>query len=438
MEKFDSIIIGGGLSGIITAYVLSEYGMKSILIETGEKLGGGNSSFYVGEHIFDKGYHSLDYMRSPIVTRLFNKAVNGQCHVIELNRAIVIENHVIPYNAPLDEWPSNLKKLFDIKSDTDSVSDVLTKKSIAKTYGNQFIEFAFNEILKSYPSQKWSLENGGSEEHNAEILYPWFFPKLNRKYARNTETNSYHEGVRKKGLQYIMYPSDNGFEGFVKGLYESIDEEYCEINLGVEKLEYNFKDNSKVLESVLCKGRTLAANHFFWCAPPAQLLKMFGKLNVQGKPQRIILGSFVVEDIIQHQYHEVLVGSTNHKINRISFPGLIGGRENKQIQVEFYFPIGEFPEDEEYWFKSWEQSLQNLNLLDPNNRILHKDFRAEIRGVVSKDSLQVTTERNMDAFAKIETNIIVPYFNFGPENINRIVPETIKRVTNIISKNLKI
>ena len=174
MEKFDSLIIGGGLSGLITAYVLSEYGMKSILIETDDKLGGGNCSFNIGDNIFDNGYHALDYMRSPIVTRLFDKVVKGKCHVIELNRAIVIKNHVIPYNAPLDEWPNNLRELFDIKSDTDSVSDVLSRENIIKTYGNQFTEFAFNEILKSYPSQKWSLENGGSEEKNAEIIYPWF------------------------------------------------------------------------------------------------------------------------------------------------------------------------------------------------------------------------------------------------------------------------
>ena len=264
-----------------------------------------------------------------------------------------------------------------------------------------------------------------------------FFPKLERKNVRKTESNSYHDSVRKKGVQYIMYPNDYGFEGFIKGLHESINEKYCEIITGAGKFEYNFKDNGLALESLECKSRIFTANHFFWCAPPVQLLKMFNKLDIQGKPQRIILGSFVLQNKMQHQFHEILVGSTSHKINRISFPGLIGGHENKQIQVEFYFPNGEYPEDEEYWFETWYESLEKLNLLNPTNRIIHKDFRTEIKGVVIKDGLQETTTRNMNALSEIETNITVPYFNFGPENINRIVPDTIKNVTNLISRNLK-
>jgi|SaaInlStandDraft_5_1057022.scaffolds.fasta_scaffold04463_7 protoporphyrinogen oxidase len=435
IEKFDSVIIGGGLSGLTAAYVLSEYGMNSILIETSESLGGGNSSFRIGkDNIFDKGYHALDYMRSEIVTRLFDKVVDKKCHVIELNRAIVIKNYVIPYNASLEEWPDDLKKLFDIKSDVDSISDVLSREDIAKTYGNKFTNFVFNDILKSYPSQKWSMENGGSEEKNAGMVYPWFFPKLNRGSIRSTETNSYHDNVRKKGVQCIMYPNDNGFEGFMKGLHESINEKYCEIKVGAKELEYKFKDNGVELDSIVCEGRNITADHFFWCAPPAQLLKMFNKLNIQGKPQKIVLGSFVVENEIQHQYHEILVGSSEHNINRISFPGLIGQRENKQVQVEFYFPNGEYPEDEKYWFEIWQESLLKLKLLEPNNKIIEKDFKIEFRGFVTKDDLQETTERSMDVLGEVGTNIAIPYFNFGPENINRVVPGVINNITRIISE----
>ena len=78
---YDRIIIGGGLSGIVTAYILTTYGFKVLLLENGFKLGSFSTSFSVGDdYIFDYGYHTLDYNRSEFTTNFFSKILDKKFH----------------------------------------------------------------------------------------------------------------------------------------------------------------------------------------------------------------------------------------------------------------------------------------------------------------------------------------------------------------------
>ena len=58
-EKFDTIIIGGGLAGLTCATLLAKAGLKVILLEKNKRLGGYAVSYTVKGHRFDIAIQAL-------------------------------------------------------------------------------------------------------------------------------------------------------------------------------------------------------------------------------------------------------------------------------------------------------------------------------------------------------------------------------------------
>ena len=55
--KYDFIIIGGGMSGLVCAYILSKEGKKVIVLEKNSQLGGGLQIFSRDKTLFETGVH---------------------------------------------------------------------------------------------------------------------------------------------------------------------------------------------------------------------------------------------------------------------------------------------------------------------------------------------------------------------------------------------
>ena len=145
MDKYDVIIFGAGLSGLVAAYTLSSFGIKCCVLEKSEGIGGGNTSFKndFGD-IFDSGYHALDESRSKITSSLFKK-VMPDFYVHELKRAIVLDGNIIKYNSNIDSWPSDLVNKIKIKK-IDDVTGPVTEDKLSNVYGNEFIKFCKESV----------------------------------------------------------------------------------------------------------------------------------------------------------------------------------------------------------------------------------------------------------------------------------------------------
>ena len=182
-------------------------------------------------------------------------------------------------------------------------------------------------------------------------------------------------------------------------------------------------------------GKVCVADTYFWCNSPISLCKILDiKIKEKiGSPQQIVFGNFVLKNKIKSSFHEILVGSNQHKINRISFPGKIANNNNKLIQVEYSFPLTATKYDKTALKKSWINSLEILGIISKQDQIEKFTFIKEIRGFVTKhnsDELRNFYKKMMHG--KIGDNIIIPSFNLGPENINRVVPDVILNTTNAL------
>lgn len=434
------VILGGGLTGLIAANICSNLGIDTILVEKTNSLGGGNkSTTNRNGDIFDLGYHALDFNRSVITTNFFQKIIKNQFYKIKLKRGILIKDYLFPYNSKLSLWPVELQNIFKKKLSKDSIKGKLNRKKISNIYGKKFTQLVFDEILRSYPAVNWSIQNGGDETDFAGIVYPWFFPKMSKTVIRDSEWDRFHDSMRKTHEQYILYPKKNGFQEFVNAIINDIDKDYCKIVKNVKKSEVIIDSRTKEIKNLKLDGKIVSADLYFWCNSPISLSKILD-INIKKEksliPQKIIFGNFVFEKEIKQDFHEILVGSLEHKINRISFPGKIGNKKNNLIQIEFSFPENQHSLNQTYWKPMWLESLKKVGIIKSDNVLKSFSIVSETRGMITK--YEIEHMRNLYESKIVRekgSNIIIPSFNFGPENINRVVPQvilnTVKALTSL-------
>ena len=289
--------------------------------------------------------------------------------------------------------------------------------------------------MRSYPSINWSLKNGGKEEDFFGLVYPWFFPSTKKINQRTSEWDAFHDKMRNDQNHFVLYPKKGGFGSFVDAIYDNINKKYCKIIKNAKNIEFNIQSKTKKISSVKINGKVCVADTYFWCNSPISLCKILDiKIKEKiGRPQQIVFGNFVLKNKIKSRFHEILVGSNQHKINRISFPGKIANNNNKLIQVEYSFPLTATKYDKTALKKSWINSLKILGIIHKQDQIKKFTFIKEIRGFVTKhNSEELRNFYRKMMHGKIGNNIIIPSFNLGPENINRVVPTVILNTTNTL------
>ena len=434
-KNFDVIIIGGGLTGLTAAYTCKQFGFSAVILEKSATLGGGNQSFEDSQgNIFDNGYHTLDYGRSMLTTKFFEKILEGKFHKFLLKRGVVIKDYLLEYNSELCDWPKDLQQLFASKEFEDRIEKLNSIKQLTDIYGSDFISLLEKDILQSYPSKKWAIEHGGKVEDHLEVVYPWFLPKTIKKAQRQTESEIFHDKARDSD-HYALYPNEGGFEQFPMMLASKLINDGQSIELNCNDIRFSYSTPDKYsINHVDAKGISYKAPLVMWCAPLGQLFSIFNlPLTLTGVPQRLVLGNFVFKQEVQSDFHEILVGSSKHLINRISFPGKIAYRRDNLLQIEFYYPDGDYHFNEGQWKDLWFKSLKEIGIIK-NHNLINFTFRHEIRGFATKDSFDQISNELKDKILKVQTNLIFPFLMLGPENINRLIPETIQNVVSSITR----
>ncbi len=433
-NHFEALVIGGGIAGLITSLILTKNGYRVLLLEKEKHLGGTNQSFRNTQgDFFDYGYHTLDYNRSPFTTKFFAQALKSRCHTFSLKRGLVVQGHLIRYNAPISEWPEEITRHIEKKDFLDTLDGPLTRESLSAIYGEYFARVAFDEIMPSYPCLAWQRKNGKPEADLMEQIYPWFFPRSVKKFVNDTEWSKFHQEVRNKDEHAVLYPDEGGFGAFIDGIVDQIEKSNLTLRTGLSKLDVAIENPDQRIQSVDTGGDRFTADRYFWCAPLTIIGRLINFPFPSAHPQTLCLGSYAFDEELPFHFHEILVGDKDIPINRISFPGKIGGRKNNLVQLEYIYPVGDCRITGESWKADGLDYLIKLKLVPAHARIANYHFFNANKGFVSNsDPLKILADFR-GLIRKETTNIVYPYIGLEVDNINRIIPSVFREVYRVIT-----
>lgn len=435
IEPVDAIVVGASIRGLLAAHVLSELGLRAVVLERGRSVGGADASFALPSGaIFDHGLHVLDHQRSPIATELFTRVLDGAVHRSTLRRGIVLRGEVMPYNPHPRELPQDLRAMLPGDELTDDLGDALpTRARLSHCYGAAFADLIFDEVLPSYPTENRHRAFGVDEARLLTNLYPWFFPQARRASGVGDGSRAFHDKLRRGEAQDVLYPRAGGFGGFAAALVRSLASR-VEVITHCSDLHVEIEAGSHRVSWVAAKGRRFTAPHCFWAAAWPALCKVLALPCQDVATDRVLLGSFRLDRPAHTEHHELLVGDPTLRLNRVSFPGRFRHSDEPLVQVEFSVPVAEaWPQTADDWLPRWVDDLRRLGVLDAAHRVEESDFRsfqmhfnafgAEGEALVDADASLLAPDSNVHPIAPSMANL----------NLNTYVPQALAYVREVMA-----
>lgn len=435
-EHVDAVVIGASTRGVVAAYVLDRLGFSTALLERATDLGGGDGSFRLADGTwFDYGMHVLDEDRSPLATRLFRHAVDGQVHRTRLRRGLVLRNRPMPYAPEPHEMPAEIAAMLPPEPLVDDLGAALpTRERLSRYYGRAFTDLVFDEVLPSYPTEARHLEFGVDESQLLVNIYPWFFPRARRRAAEGDESRQFHDKLREGVDQYVLYPREGGFAEFSRGFARKLDPARSQVLTGVGAIDIAVDADRHRFEHVETTERRFTADYWFWASSWPELCGLLSIPCQDPATDRIALGSMRFDGELDCGYHELLVGDPSHLVNRLHFPGRFRDTRNDLVQVEFAYPDAEpRPLEPDYWRDRWLESLRRLGIAGRAQRLELFDFKTRklhFNGFGMEGAALIDADANVLAPGS-NVHPIVP--SMANLNLNAHVPRDVAYVTSVVA-----
>jgi phytoene dehydrogenase-like protein len=145
MKKYDVIVVGAGISGLLAALTLSKHGKKVLVIEKRHHLGGNCNSYMVEGYQVDTGVHAITHLIEGPLKRLMDNYFDFLPVFEDYGHYYVrTENALI-------KVPSNLKDFvtFDVlpRKDRLILSQTLTKAFTLSSFGIDLSDRAVYDFL---------------------------------------------------------------------------------------------------------------------------------------------------------------------------------------------------------------------------------------------------------------------------------------------------
>ncbi|MFA6096589.1 MAG: NAD(P)/FAD-dependent oxidoreductase [Candidatus Paceibacterota bacterium] len=140
-KKYDAIVVGGGISGLLSALILSKEGKKVLIIEKNSYLGGNCRTYEIDGYFVDTGPHAItDLVKGPL-TFIMKK------YFTVIPRFVPFGMYYVRYQNKFQEFPLTLIQLakFDILSKKDrlllsgALIDAVANSSLNKNILNQSV-----------------------------------------------------------------------------------------------------------------------------------------------------------------------------------------------------------------------------------------------------------------------------------------------------------
>jgi phytoene dehydrogenase-like protein len=145
MEKYDVIVVGAGISGLLAALTLSKHGNKVLVLEKNNFVGGNCNSYMVDGFQVDTGAHAITHLEVGPLRRLMDNYFDYMP---------VFEDYGHYYVRTEDQFlkvPSNIRDFvaFDVlpRKDRLVVSQAITKALTLSTFGIDLSKQSVEEFI---------------------------------------------------------------------------------------------------------------------------------------------------------------------------------------------------------------------------------------------------------------------------------------------------
>jgi all-trans-retinol 13,14-reductase len=278
MKKYDIIIIGSGLGGLICGHLLSKHGYKIAIVEKHFKIGGCLQTFDRKGITFDTGMHyvgSLD--KDQLLHRIFNYlGILNSLKVHKLDQDgfdhIVIKDKEYKFAMGFENFEDTLSARIPEERKTISryVSDLKTFSSVSPITGkgrNFYNEFLSRDSIKTGIGTYLD-----SITHNADLQN--ILSATNMLYAGKKEkTPLYIHALISSFYINSAWRIAGGADSIANGLRRSIESNGGEIFTNVKVNKINC-DSFKALSVSLENGEQIEAKYFISNIHPENTLKM--------------------------------------------------------------------------------------------------------------------------------------------------------------------
>jgi oxygen-dependent protoporphyrinogen oxidase len=216
---YDSIIIGGGLSGLLFSYRLSQNGKKVFLAEAQSQLGGSVSCLKIKDFLIDSGAESFS-LSSEATIRLIEELDLAKNLVSPepLKSHLKFESKLLPIPKGLLGIPGDLASpdLTDLFTDSElrlakkldsspwDLPDVMSLGSLVENrYGSAFVEKLLTPVVMGvYANSPYAIE--------ANFLMPELVAKAQEfqsleKAVSNIRSKNIQPGANVKSLKFGMH-----------------------------------------------------------------------------------------------------------------------------------------------------------------------------------------------------------------------------------------
>ncbi|MEM7161123.1 MAG: protoporphyrinogen oxidase [Bacteroidota bacterium] len=315
-KKYSTIILGGGLSGLASAFYLKQKGEKFLLIEKEEQCGGVIQSFELDGAIFDKA--AISFSLTPEIQEmisalgiedqlLYPKEQSKNRFIYSANRLHRLRPSPLSIlTTSLLSWKAKRRLLKESKVSSRSDQNESVADFIRRRFGNELYEKIGNAVMGG-------IYAGDPEQMEAAFVLKRFVD-LEKKYGSLTKSMKAEKGRNKR----ISVSFKKGTQDLTKAL-EKYANECILCNTSIEKIVR--KDGHWEIQ---CESETYQTERIISCLPSYVLANVLD--GFEDEKKRLLDIRYCQVTLLHLLYSNQAIG-----MNPNGFGFLIPKKEEKPI-----------------------------------------------------------------------------------------------------------
>lgn len=315
------VIVGAGITGLTSAYILANHGYDCLLIEKNNRVGGMCRSFLIDGIKFDLGPHllfpNLDREADRFLYSLLDKkVVKGHLRYAVYVKGKYWPQPIRPWSPVFFPWEfkKDLLRSWKGRGEETNYPENSLAKSLTKKVGHLYYQTVFEPLLqKKTKSSGYNLHRDWLTRPNREI---------NQEKERPPDLNpikALFTFIRLVLFPRYIYPL-GGFEVLPRTLYQKYSQLGGETICNATSIDLQIRD--KKIEKISVDQKTVETKELIWTAPIDELFFKL-KLDPPDLPSLPVLIAFLTFERPEAKipaYDYIYYPQKDVLFNRIYFP----------------------------------------------------------------------------------------------------------------------